>query len=65
MSTQIILKYMKARQKLPTGTNNENVSVTIIGSHWWDWNTYWVTQQILQDKHYLIDPMFDRDFKNN
>ncbi|MGA8563489.1 MAG: glycosyltransferase family 39 protein [Nitrososphaeraceae archaeon] len=55
--------YESIVQKLPTGTNNENVSVTIIGSHWWDWNTYWVTQQILQDKHYLIDPMFDRDFK--
>ena len=37
--------------------------MTVIGSHWWDWNTYWVTQQILQDKHYLIDPMFDRDFE--
>lgn len=55
--------YENIAQNLHKEDNNKNVNVTVIGSHWWDWNSYWVTQQILHDQHYLIDPMFDPDFK--
>ncbi|HEX9317305.1 MAG TPA: glycosyltransferase family 39 protein [Nitrososphaeraceae archaeon] len=37
---------------------------TMIGSHWWDWNSYWITQFVLKKDHELIDPFFDPNFRN-
>lgn len=51
--------YANISTYLPTG-NNE---VTLIGSHWWDWNSYWITQLILKKKHAVVDPLFDPDFR--
>ncbi len=52
--------YASITQNLPSTTNNKAVNVTLIGSHWRVWDTYWITQPILNKTHYLIDPMFDR-----
>jgi len=43
--------------------NEQNVNVTLIGSHWWVWDTYWITQYVLNKNHKLIDPHFDPKFK--
>jgi hypothetical protein len=40
------------------GTN-----ITLIGSHWWDWNSYWITQYILDQKHDVFDAHFDPQFR--
>ena len=37
-------------------------NVTMIGSHWWDWNTYWSTNLVMHKDHTMIDPFFDRNF---
>jgi len=37
--------------------------VTVIGSHWWVWDSYWITKYILKKDHKLIDPHFDSNFK--
>jgi dolichyl-phosphate-mannose-protein mannosyltransferase len=38
-------------------------NVTVIGSHWWVWDTYWISQYVLKKDHKLIDPHFDSNFK--
>ena len=38
-------------------------NVTVIGSHWWVWDSYWITQYVLKKDHKLIDPHFDPNFK--
>ena len=45
-------------EHLPTDGN-----VTIIGSHWWEWNTYWLTKFVAHKDYEMIDPFFDRNFK--
>jgi hypothetical protein len=42
--------------------NDDNV--TMIGSHWWDWNTYWLTKFVMHKDHEIIDPFFDRNFND-
>ena len=39
-------------------------NVTMIGSHWWDWNTYWLTKLVMHKDHHIIDPFFDRNFND-
>lgn len=39
-------------------------NVTMIGSHWWDWNTYWLTKLVMHKDHQIIDPFFDRNFND-
>ena len=39
-------------------------NVTMIGSHWWDWNTYWLTKLVMHKQHEMIDPFFDRNFND-
>jgi hypothetical protein len=46
-------------ESLPSDNN-----VTMIGSHWWDWNTYWSTNLVLHKDHAMIDPFFDRNFNS-
>jgi len=43
--------------------NANNSNVTVVGSHWWDWNSYWITQYILDEKHDVIDAHFDPLFR--
>ena len=45
-------------EHLPTDGN-----VTMIGSHWWEWNTYWLTKFVAHKDYEMIDPFFDRNFK--
>jgi Dolichyl-phosphate-mannose-protein mannosyltransferase len=44
-------------------SNEQNANVTLIGSHWWVWDSYWITQYVLNKDHKLIDPHFDPKFK--
>jgi len=44
-------------------TGKQNGNVTLIGSHWWVWDSYWITQYVLKKEHKLIDPHFDPNFK--
>jgi hypothetical protein len=39
-------------------------NIIIIGSHWWVWDSYWITQYVLDKPHELIDPHFDPKFKD-
>ena len=39
-------------------------NVTMIGSHWWDWNTYWLTKLVMHKDHQMIDPFFYRNFND-
>jgi len=57
--------YGSIASSIPTTSNsNENNSnVTLVGSHWWVWNSYWITEYILGKHHELVDPHFDPNFK--
>jgi Dolichyl-phosphate-mannose-protein mannosyltransferase len=45
------------------GNEKQMGNVTVIGSHWWVWDSYWITQYVLKKDHKLIDPHFDPNFK--
>jgi hypothetical protein len=55
--------YSSIAKNLASPTNANNTGITIIGSHWWDWNSYWITQYVLNEKHDVIDPHFDPQFR--
>jgi hypothetical protein len=55
--------YATVAEKIPHTTSEVSAKVTIIGSHWWVWDTYWITQYVLNKPHDLIDPHFDPKFK--
>jgi hypothetical protein len=50
--------YTSIAEHLP---NDDNV--TLIGSHWWEWDTYWMTKFVMHKDYEIIDPFFDRNFK--
>jgi hypothetical protein len=50
--------YTSIAEHLP---NDDNV--TLIGSHWWEWDTYWMTKFVMHKDYKIIDPFFDRNFK--
>ena len=47
-------------QKIPDSENNSKI--TLIGSHWWVWDTQWITNYVLNKSHLLIDPHLDPKF---
>jgi len=58
--------YATVAENIPdvsNATEKQNGNVTVIGSHWWVWDTYWITQYALKKDHKLIDPHFDPNFK--
>jgi len=58
--------YASIAKNLPdisNGNQKQNGNVTVIGSHWWVWDSYWITQYVLKKDHKLIDPHFDPRFK--
>ena len=54
-----IRSYAPIAEKIPEASN-----VTMIGSHWWDWDTYWITKFVMHKGHDLVDPMFDPSFRS-
>jgi len=42
----------------------ENEKITLIGSHWWVWDSYWTSQYILNKPYAWIDPHLDPKFKD-
>jgi hypothetical protein len=58
--------YATIAENIPGVSNANDVqngNVTVIGSHWWVWDSYWITQYVLNKDHKLIDPHFDPNFK--
>ena len=53
--------YTSIAQYLPSNGKQ----VTLIGSHWWDWNSYWLTRFVMNKDHEMIDPMFDPYFRDS
>lgn len=54
--------YAAIAEQLPFSPNGD-AKVTVIGSHWWIWDTYWITQYVLNKPHEWIDPHLDPKFK--
>ncbi|HXW11964.1 MAG TPA: hypothetical protein VD694_04320 [Nitrososphaeraceae archaeon] len=50
-------------QKISTFSGEQSGNLTVIGSHWWVWASYWITQYVLNNDYKLIDPHFDPRFK--
>lgn len=48
---------------IPSSNGQQDANVTVIGSHWWVWDSYWITQYVLKDHHELIDPHFDPKYE--
>jgi len=44
-------------------SDNNNNKVTILGSHWWAWNTFWIPKYVFHKDLVIIDPRFDPNFK--
>ena len=58
--------YASIAKNIPDISNvneKQNANVTVIGSHWWVWDSYWITKLVLNKDHELIDPHFDPNFK--
>lgn len=55
--------YATIAQQIPGSPDKANSNTTVIGSHWWLWDSYWITQYVLDKPHELIDPHFDPKFK--
>jgi hypothetical protein len=55
--------YASIAQQIPSAANKLQTNVTIIGSHFWVWDSYWITQFVLDRPHELIDPHLDSKFK--
>ncbi len=58
--------YASIAKSMPDISNvneNRSANLTVIGSHWWIWDSYWITQYVLDKDHELIDPHFDPKFK--
>jgi len=46
------------------GNNSiDNNKVTLLGRHWWVWNTFWIPKYVFHKNVVIIDPSFDPDFK--
>ncbi len=50
-------------EKIPEA-HQENEKITLIGSHWWVWDSYWISQYILNKPYKWIDPHLDPKFKD-
>ena len=48
---------------IPNSNGQENANVTVIGSHWWVWDSFWISQYVLKEHYDLIDPHFDPKYK--
>ena len=53
--------YSTIAQKL-LNSDNKDSKITLIGSHWWVWDSYWITNYVLNESHALIDPHLDPKF---
>jgi hypothetical protein len=54
--------YTAIAEKIPEA-DQENEKITLIGSHWWVWDSYWISQYILNKPYEWIDPHLDPKFK--
>jgi len=56
--------YAAVVEKIPDKAEQQDGKITLIGSHWWVWDTYWIAQYILDKPYYWIDPHLDSKFKD-
>jgi hypothetical protein len=54
--------YSAIAKKIPD-SNQKDSKITLIGSHWWVWDSFWITKYILNEPHQIIDPHLDPKFK--
>ena len=50
--------YTSIAEHLP---NDDNV--TVIGSHWWEWDTYWMTKFVMHKDYEIIERFINSNFK--
>jgi len=55
--------YAAIAEKIPE-VDQENEKITLIGSHWWIWDSHWISQYILNKPYLWIDPHLDPKFKD-
>ncbi len=55
--------YASIAENIPSPKKGQTTNVTIIGSHWWVWDSYWINRYVLDKDYELIDPHFDPKFK--
>ena len=55
--------YSAIAQKIPNSNNEATPEITLIGSHWWVWDSNWITKYVLNKPHNYIDPHLDSKFK--
>jgi hypothetical protein len=55
--------YAAIAEKIPE-VAQENEKITLIGSHWWVWDSHWISQYILNKPYLWIDPHLDPKFKD-
>jgi hypothetical protein len=53
--------YAAIAQNIPDSDSIDS-KITLIGSHWWVWDTYWITNYVLDKSHSYIDPHLDPKF---
>ena len=53
--------YSTIAQKIPNSDNIDS-KITLIGSHWWVWDTHWITNYVLNKSYAIIDPHLDPKF---
>jgi hypothetical protein len=54
--------YTAIAEKIPEA-NQENEKITLVGSHWWVWDSYWISKFVLNKPYDWIDPHLDPKFK--
>jgi len=55
--------YIAIAEKIPKA-DQENEKITLIGSHWWVWDSYWISKFVLNKPYEWIDPHLDPKFKD-
>jgi hypothetical protein len=56
--------YAAVVENLPDQAEQHNGKITLIGSHFWVWDTFWIAQYILNKPYYWIDPHLDSKFED-
>jgi hypothetical protein len=64
INTDVNSPYFKIHAAIASSIpEGKNSNVTVIGSHWWIWNSYWISHNVLGKQYEIIDPHFDSNFK--
>jgi len=56
--------YAAVVENIPDKADQQDGKITLISSHWWVWDTYWIAQYIFDKPYYWIDPHLDPKFND-